>query len=104
MQSGKAERDVYVFPTRELPDRGRCVWILITAAYGLIRSNSKLQVLKDTLLTDIGFRQTRFLPQLLVLIRNKRLVSIVDKIVDDLLLSATTLFGDPIISTIQSHL
>lgn len=68
LQTGSAERDVYVLPLRQSRDKERCVWILLTAAYGLIKPNAKWNVLRDTILSYIGFCQTTVLPQLFVLI------------------------------------
>lgn len=47
--------DVYGVPPRESSDRGRRFWILLTAAYGLINSNAKWQVLSESLPTYIDF-------------------------------------------------
>ena len=47
LQTGKAERDVYVIPPVESGDRGKCAWLLETASYGLVNANAKWQVHSD---------------------------------------------------------
>lgn len=41
LQTGNAERDVYVVPPRESSDHGRAQWLLLTPAYGLVITNVK---------------------------------------------------------------
>ena len=40
LQTGKAQRDVYVVLPRESHDRAH-YWLLLTAAYGLVNANAK---------------------------------------------------------------
>lgn len=41
LQTGKVQRDVFIIPRRESVDRGKTLWLLLTAAYGLINANAK---------------------------------------------------------------
>lgn len=79
LQTVRAENNVYVLPPLESCNKGRCLWILLTATYELINTNEKWQVLSDTILTVIVFSQTRVLTQLFDLIGNNRLVSIIGR-------------------------
>lgn len=47
LQTGKAERHVYVIPPFESGDRGSKMWLLLRAAYGLINSNAEWQFQSD---------------------------------------------------------
>lgn len=87
LQTGRAERDVYVIPPTESTDRGSKMWLLLCAAYGLINSNAKWQVQSDQELKDIGFQQIPVVPQLFMLRRNGKLVVVLAKFVDDILLT-----------------
>lgn len=51
----QALRDVYFMPPHESAEKGLCVWILHTSAYGLINANKTSQVPSDSILTDMGF-------------------------------------------------
>ena len=84
LQTGLAERDVYVIPPKESYNR-KSLWLLLTAAYGLVNANSKWQLQSDSALTNMGLQQSRHVPQLFTLKRNGKLVLIVAKIVDDML-------------------
>lgn len=41
LQTGKAERHVFVEPSLDSTDRSPAQWLLLTAAYGLPNSNAK---------------------------------------------------------------
>lgn len=69
-----------------------------------MNAKGKWQVIIDSLLTSIGFRQMPVLSQLLVLIRNQQLVAIIAKIVADLLLVGNSHDIDPIIAVIQAKI
>lgn len=84
LQTGTAQRDVYVRPPRESKMKGSHLWALLTAAYGLVNANAKWQNQSDQLMFDIGLVQSTHVPQLFFQNENGRLVLIVAKIVDDL--------------------
>ena len=85
LQTGQAQRDVYVVPPRESNDRSH-YWLLLTAAYGLV-NNAKWQDQSDSLLQDLGLVQIAVIPQLFYLIKDNKLSLLVAKIVDDLLVT-----------------
>lgn len=87
LQTGQAGRDVYVIPPAKSSDRVPKMWLLLCAAYGLINSNAKWQVQSDQELKDMHFEQIAVIPQLFMLRRNGRLVVLLAKIVDDILLT-----------------
>ena len=89
LQTGLAERDVYVIPTRESSNR-KSVWLLLAAAYGLVNANSKWQLQSDTAITNMGLTQCRYIPQLFYLKKNRKTVLLVAKIVDDMLVTGET--------------
>lgn len=70
LQTRPAQRDVYVVPPRESKDRGKRLWLLLAAAYGLESSNAKLQVQFDKVLDDLGLKMATFSPQLFLLMRD----------------------------------
>lgn len=100
LQTGQAERDVYVRTRLESAKKGRCVWLLLTTAYGLINANAKWKMLSDLILTDMGFRQAPVLLQLFVLMQNKVLMEIIAMIVDDFSLTGTQSITHPLIARI----
>lgn len=55
LQIGRTQHDVYVIPNREARYRGNVLWLMLTAAYGLVNANSKRQHPSDDLLTNISF-------------------------------------------------
>ena len=83
-QTGKADRDVYVRSPRESQMKSSHVWLLLTAAYGLVNANAKWQNLSDDAMFDLSLTQSRFIPQLFYRKEGRKLVLIVAKIVDDL--------------------
>lgn len=60
------------------------LWLLLTAAYGLVNANAKWQSQSDQVMFDLGLTQSVHVPQLFYRIENGRLVLIVAEIVDDL--------------------
>lgn len=54
LQTGLAQRDVYVRPPRESEMKGTHLWLLLTAAYGLVNANAKWQHQADRVMLDIG--------------------------------------------------
>ena len=84
LQTGDANRNVYVVPPRESKNRS-FYWLLLTAAYGLVNANAKWQVQSDNLLFTIGHYQLAYVLQLFYLHRDGRLVLLVVKTVDDIL-------------------
>ena len=86
LQTGAAERDVYVVPRRECRDR-RFLWLLLAAAYGLVNANAKWQTQSDQLIQSLGLTQCPLVPQLFYKLSNGRLSLVVAKIVDDLMVT-----------------
>lgn len=84
LQTGNADRNVYVVPPRESKNRS-FYWLLLTAAYGLVNANAKSQVQSDNLLFSLGLYQLAYVPQLFYLKHNGKLVLLVVKTVDDIL-------------------
>lgn len=84
LQTGEAQRDVYVRPPREGKMKSSHHWLLITAAYGLVNANAKWHFQSDNLMLEIGLTQSAHVPQLFYQKYNGRLVLIVAKVLDDL--------------------
>lgn len=86
LQTGEANRDVYVVPPVESNDRNRFLWLLLTASCGLVNANAKWQFVFDHALHDIGFLSIAVLSQLFYL-KNKSgvITAALAKIVDDFL-------------------
>lgn len=84
LQTGKAYRDVYVRPPRESHMKATHMWLLLTAAYGLVNANAKWQNHSDNLMFELNLSQSKFIPQLFFKKEGGILVLIVAKIVDDL--------------------
>ena len=87
LQTGAATRDVYVKPPRECGMKSTHMWLLLTAAHGLVNANAKWQVQSDELLFDLGLKQCQQVQQLFYRRKNGELVLIVAKIVDDIKVS-----------------
>lgn len=47
LQTGEADRGEYLVPTKERTDRGKAIWLLLAAYYGLINTNAKWNVYYD---------------------------------------------------------
>lgn len=52
LQTGHFAREIYVLFPRESSDRGRLLWLLLTAACGLYKANAKRQEQTDALMFD----------------------------------------------------
>jgi len=64
--------------------RSTHLWLLLTAAYGLVNSNAKCQSQSDQVILDLGLLQSKNVPQLFYKREGGSLVLVVAKIVDDL--------------------
>lgn len=53
LQTGPAESSVYVIPSQASGDRVKCIWLLLTATFGLINAIDKFQIQSDNLLFDL---------------------------------------------------
>lgn len=84
LQTGPAQRDVYVKPPRESGMKSTHFWLLLTAAYGLVNANAKWQVQSDTVFFDLGLNQCQQIPQIFYLHSGDELVLVVAKVVDDI--------------------
>ena len=62
LQSGKAERDVYVTRPSECNEK-IFIWLLDVAAYGLLNANAKCQRNSDETLLDMGLHALGHIPQ-----------------------------------------
>ena len=88
LQSGPAERDVYVVPPRECSDRW-FYWLLLTAAYGLVNANVKWQKHCDNTFNRLGLSSVKYIPQLFYLRGSDGLKLVVLKVVDDMLIAGS---------------
>lgn len=82
-QTGAAERRDYVIPPRDLEDRYRFLWLLLTASYGLVNANAKFQLQSDSLLLKMGLQCVIEIPQLFYYKLRGQLVALMAEIVDD---------------------
>ena len=101
LQSGSAERDVYVVPPRECVKKG-FFWLLLTAAYGLVNANAKWQDHSDSFLRDLGFVQLAYVPQLFFRKLNNELHSLAVKVVDDILVSSVSVTLDEFVAKVST--
>lgn len=53
LQTGPADRDIYVVPPRESKMKSE-LWLLLAAVYGLINANAKWQVKSDDTFKSLG--------------------------------------------------
>lgn len=84
MNTRDATRDVYVQPPVERTDR-EFIRLLNVAVYGLTNSNVKWQVTFDKVFFKSGLYVAPVINQFFVMRQNRRLVLLVAKIFDDLL-------------------
>jgi len=90
LQSGLAEREVYVVPPRESGKR-IYYWLLLTAAYGLVNAGAKWQQTIDNSLAEMGFLQLAYIPQLFYMRSGDGSLSLLAvKVVDDILMVGDT--------------
>lgn len=88
LQSGKAERDVYVGSPRECV-RKYFYWLLDVATYGLVNANAKWQCNSDNTFSDTGLKSVVHIPQLFYLRLNGNLALVVAKVTDDILVGGS---------------
>ena len=84
LQTGPARREVYVKPPRESAQRATHMWLLLTAAYGLVNANAKWQVKSDECFFELGMLQCQQIPQLFYKHEGGKLVLLAAKVVDDI--------------------
>lgn len=82
-----AESDVYVVPPRESADRACFQGLLRTAAYVQVNKNAKWEIQSDPMAHDLGFCSPPLIPQLFLRCPNGRVVGMVAKIGEDVLLT-----------------
>lgn len=102
--TGHASIDVYFITPLESSDLGNCFCILLTAAYGQINSIKKWQMQFDQMLLDISFEKSLLLPLLFYIIKKSRVIFVLSKIVDGILLSDTPILTGPLTDQINSRL
>lgn len=85
----------------EIEYRGKCVWLLLSAAYCIINANSKWKVEVDELLLNIGFMKAPLMVQLFKLSCNGPSVALLAKVVDDILLDGIPATTNAIIKHIN---
>lgn len=84
LQTGAADRGVYVRPPTESRMRSSHMLLLLTAAYGLVNANAKWQSHSDSIMLELGLLQSKYIPQLFYKKQNGKLVLLISKIVEDL--------------------
>lgn len=57
LQTGKAERKVYVVPPKEATDRFKLLWLLLVVSYSLVNTNARFQEQSDSLLLEPGMKR-----------------------------------------------
>ena len=100
LQIGEAKRDVDLVPPRECR-RKSFYWLLLTSTYGLVNSNAKLQENCDFLFSNLGFSQSRFVPQPFYAFQNTEIDILAVKIVDDVLITRRKSSVEHFISSIK---
>lgn len=88
LQTGTAERDIYVVPPRESRKKS-FYWHLLTAAYGLVNASAKWQDHSDSFFYEIGFQQLPYIPHLFYMsnICSGPVFVLATKVVDDILIA-----------------
>lgn len=84
LQTGTAQRDVYVRPQRESDIKGAHLWGVLTVSYVPVDANAKCQSQSDPPMYDKELTQSTHVPLLLFQKENGTLVLIAVEIVDDL--------------------
>lgn len=82
LQTGNAERQIYVKPPRECKMRSTHLWLLLTAAYGLV--NAKWQVQSGACGYELGLRECQQIPQLFYKRHAEELLVFAAKVVHDM--------------------
>lgn len=75
----------------------------LTAAYGLVSPNAKWQIICDQLLIDMGIYSLSMLPQLFTMTASSKLVALIAKIVDDILICRLSSIVDTVFEKITQH-
>ena len=82
LQSGEAQRDVYVVPPRESAKK-YFYWLLKVASYGLVNANAKWKSHSNNTLFCMGLEVVAYVTQLFFRKENGILKLIVTKVVDE---------------------
>ena len=92
-QSGEAKRKIFVFPPRCVGSKGK-VWLLLATFYGIVTAGRKWQRASDSLLiNNLGLEVIIGMPQLFRRANDGKIMIIVAKYVDDMLVAARTSMG-----------
>lgn len=101
-QTVQAERDVYGPPQMERAYRGKSLWLLLTASYGLINGNAKWKIRSDAALYKKGLLSITIIPQHFNLNdRNGNAFSALAKIVDEFVIHGDTPTVVNVVETFQ---
>lgn len=87
LKTGEAKRSVFVKPPPESKIRCTHLWELLVAAYGLVNSGAKWQYQSDKALLQLGLTQSKNVPQLFYKKENGKLVLLLVKVVDDIMVT-----------------
>lgn len=101
LQTGKAERNVYVVSPPESSWRRNNYWLLLTTAYSLVNANAKWQAYSNAVLYRLGFCQVIYVPQLFYLKSKREAGVIAVKIADDVLLAGINSILKSIVSNVE---
>lgn len=89
LQTGPANRSVYVIALKESRQKN-VLWLLLTAAFGLVNSNAKWKVQSDHFLAPLGLIQSTAIRRLFIHLHSNGVADMfVIKIVDDILATRT---------------
>lgn len=77
LQTGNAQQNVYVIPPIESDDRNKCLWLFLTASYGLVNVNAEWLAISDQVICDIGLVATTILPQIFYLKNHNQSITVV---------------------------
>lgn len=97
LQSGKAERDVFVALNRKVLTMA-ILWALLTSAYGLMNSNAKLQNISDQVLVNIIFSTLWILLRLFMMQSSSKFMFLLEKIVNDILICRASDLYDTVVT------
>lgn len=95
--TGRTRRDVYVVPPCESGDRGKFLWLLSITANGLANANAKSQMQSDKVLLGLGFTPGALVSKMFLIRRKDKLVAILAKTLDDILLAGPSRTTDAIV-------
>ena len=102
LQTGSAQRDVYVIPPRECSNR-EFYWLLLAASYGLLNTNAKWQKHSDATFEKLGLLNVAYVPQLFCRKVDGELRLIVLKVVDDILIGGLTDDRKAFVQKLKEH-